>query len=148
MRGRSTSRGLPRASSVRFASAGDTEYLIAVLASGSAVVVPLDYYPTLKAASPAQRRRWKLVAAGQGVSWPDLDLDLSTEGLVAGRPDATAKARAGLTNAAANKLTRVAIANRPAAATAPNLARLLAQTLSPAALRNLARSIQHLAKAS
>ncbi|MFN0012362.1 MAG: DUF2442 domain-containing protein [Phycisphaerales bacterium] len=148
MRGHGISHGLPRATSVRFAAAGDTEYLIAVLASGSAVVVPLDYYPTLKAASPAQRRRWKLVAAGQGVSWPDLDLDLSTEGLVAGRPDATAKARAVLTTAAAKRLTRVAIANRPAAATAPNLAKLLAQTLSPAALRNLARSIQHLAKAS
>ena len=29
---------------------------------------------------------WELIGEGQGIRWPDLDEDLSVEGLIAGRP--------------------------------------------------------------
>ncbi len=148
MRGRSTSQAAARTDSVWFASTGETEYLVVGLVGGSAVVVPLDNYPTLKAASTTKRRRWKLIAAGQGVSWPELDLDLSTEGLVAGNPEATTKARSRLSASAANRMARAALADGARPSRVPALARLLADSMSPAALRSLARSIGHVSKAS
>jgi len=35
-------------------------------------------------ASPDQRARWELGGAGYGIHWPELDEDLSTEGLLRG----------------------------------------------------------------
>ena len=37
-------------------------------------------------ASQKERDNWELIGGGQGVRWPDLDEDLSVEGLIAGRP--------------------------------------------------------------
>ena len=37
-------------------------------------------------ASPAQRANWELAGAGYGMHWPDLDEDLSMEGLLRGVP--------------------------------------------------------------
>ena len=33
-----------------------------------------------------ERGKWELHAAGQHIHWPDLDEDISVEGLLAGRP--------------------------------------------------------------
>jgi hypothetical protein len=44
-------------------------------------------------ASPEQRRNWELSGAGYGIHWPDLDEDLSTEGLLRGAPAAAEPAR-------------------------------------------------------
>ncbi|WP_324503209.1 DUF2442 domain-containing protein [Acidiphilium rubrum] len=33
---------------------------------------------------PDQRARWEIAGAGYGIHWPDLDEDLSTEGLLRG----------------------------------------------------------------
>jgi hypothetical protein len=49
------------------------------------VSVPLDRYPTLHRARPAQRRAWRLIGRGVGFHWPDLDL--SVRGLVSGLPE-------------------------------------------------------------
>ena len=49
--------------------------------------VPLRWYPRLHAGTPAQRNHWEPCAAGRGIHWPDLDEDLSIEGLLAGRKD-------------------------------------------------------------
>jgi Protein of unknown function (DUF2442) len=34
----------------------------------------------------AERNHWQLIGAGHGIHWPDLDEDLSVEGLLAGHP--------------------------------------------------------------
>lgn len=60
--------------------------LIVGIADGRTVSVPLVWYPRLLHATPEQRARWELAGAGFGIHWPDLDEDLSTEGLLAGAP--------------------------------------------------------------
>ena len=73
-----------RVKDVRF-----TDDTIAVdLLDGRTIVVPLAWYPTLLEASPAKRQNWRTSGAGYGIHWPDLDEDLSTEGLLRGAPAA------------------------------------------------------------
>lgn len=58
------------------------------LADGRTIIVPLVWYPRLLGGSPEQRSNWKIAGAGYGIYWPDLDEDLSTEGLLRGAPAA------------------------------------------------------------
>ena len=58
------------------------------LADGRTVSVPLAWYPRLVHAAPEERDNWELIGGGQGIHWPDLDEDVSVEGLIAGRPSA------------------------------------------------------------
>jgi len=53
---------------------------------GRIVSLPLEWYPRLQRATPAQRRNWELIGRGYGVHWPDADDDLSAEGLLRGWP--------------------------------------------------------------
>jgi hypothetical protein len=57
------------------------------------VIVPLTWYPRLLSATMEQRSRWKVSGAGYGIHWPDIDEDLSTEGLLRGAPAAAEPAR-------------------------------------------------------
>ena len=56
------------------------------LRDGRVITVPLAWYPRLMNATPAQRNNWKVAGGGYGLHWPDLDEDLSTEGLLRGAP--------------------------------------------------------------
>ena len=56
------------------------------LADGRTISVPLAWYPRLVHATQRERENWELIGGGQGVHWPDLDEDLSVEGLIMGRP--------------------------------------------------------------
>jgi len=56
------------------------------LADGRELTVPLAWYPRLLGATPEQRANWELCGAGYGVHWPDIDEDLSSEGLLRGFP--------------------------------------------------------------
>ena len=49
---------------------------------GKTITVPLAWYPKLLHASKEQRNNWKVGGTGYGIYWPDLDEDLSTEGLL------------------------------------------------------------------
>lgn len=60
--------------------------LTAELSDGRTISVPLAWYPRLVHATPRERDNWELIGAGEGIHWPDLDEDLSVEGLLAGRP--------------------------------------------------------------
>ena len=62
--------------------------LTAELSDGRSISVPLAWYPRLAHATPHERRNWRLIGGGEGVHWPDLDEDISVEGLLAGRPSA------------------------------------------------------------
>ena len=64
------------------------EMLTLELSDGRVLAVPLVWYPRLWHGSPAERDRWRLIGRGEGVHWPDLDEDLSVEGLLAGRASA------------------------------------------------------------
>jgi len=61
------------------------EALTVDLADGRTVTVPLAWFPRLVHGSAAERANWRLIGRGQGVHWPDLDEDVSTESLLAGR---------------------------------------------------------------
>lgn len=54
------------------------------LADGRTITVPLVWYPRLLDATPEQRRNWQIIGAGHGILWPDVDEDLSSEGLLRG----------------------------------------------------------------
>ena len=55
------------------------------LSDGRTVGTPIAWYPRLRWASEAQRENWRLIAEGEGVHWPEVDEDLSLEGMLAGR---------------------------------------------------------------
>ena len=62
------------------------ESVVAQLADGRTVSVPLAWSWRLANATPAQRSRFEIIGSGEGVHWPDIDEDLSTEGLLRGAP--------------------------------------------------------------
>lgn len=64
----------------------DEHSLTAYLADGRTISVPLAWYPRLLHASNEQRGNWELVGGGYGIHWPDLDEDLSAQGLLRGTP--------------------------------------------------------------
>ena len=68
-------------------SVSTTEDVLTVdLSDGRTISVPLTWYPRLFHGTPAERKKWRLIGGGEGINWPDLDEDLSVEGLIAGRP--------------------------------------------------------------
>ena len=60
----------------------DDASLTVDLMDGRRVAVPIVWFPRLLAATMAQRRNWKIVGAGYGIHWPDLDEDLGVRGLL------------------------------------------------------------------
>ena len=58
--------------------------IIVGLADGRRVSAPLEWYPRLLAASPAQRANWRLIGRGVGIHWEEIDEDVSVRSLLAG----------------------------------------------------------------
>jgi hypothetical protein len=54
------------------------------LQDGRKVSVPLNWFPRLQNASKDQRQKWEISGAGHGIHWPEIDEDLSVEGLLRG----------------------------------------------------------------
>lgn len=77
-----------RVADVRF----DEDRLIVDLMDGRTIAVPLAWYPRLFEATPAERARWEKAGSGYGIHWPEIDEDLSTEGLLRGAPAPRVKA--------------------------------------------------------
>lgn len=71
-----------RVADVRF----DDDTMSVDLADGRTITVPLAWYPRLLDATQAQRKNWQPCGAGFGIHWPDIDEDLSTQGLLEGAP--------------------------------------------------------------
>lgn len=69
----------------------DDELVIA-LTDGRRISAPLAWYPRLLHGTPTERNHWRLIADGEGIHWPDLDEDLSVEGVVLGRPSGESQA--------------------------------------------------------
>ena len=60
--------------------------IVARLADGRVISVPLAWSWRLAEATPAQRANFRLIGTGQGVHWPDIDEDISVEGMLHGTP--------------------------------------------------------------
>lgn len=60
--------------------------IIARLADGRVISVPLAWSWRLSEATPQQRADFRLIGSGQGVHWPDVDEDISVEGMLHGVP--------------------------------------------------------------
>ena len=60
--------------------------ITAHLADGRVISVPLAWSWRLSDATPAQRANWRLIGRGHGVHWPDVDEDISAEGMLHGTP--------------------------------------------------------------
>ena len=73
-----------RVADVRF----DEDRIVVDLMDGRTIAAPLAWFPRLANATPAQRARWERASGGYGLHWPELDEDLSTEGLLRGAPAA------------------------------------------------------------
>jgi len=59
--------------------------LVVDLIDGRTITVPLTWYPRLAHGTLAERENWRLIGEGEGLHWPELDEDISVEGLLAGR---------------------------------------------------------------
>jgi hypothetical protein len=55
------------------------------LSDGRTLLVPLIWYPRLWHGTPEERENWRLVGDGEGIHWPELDEDISIEGLILGK---------------------------------------------------------------
>jgi hypothetical protein len=77
--------------------------LTVALRDGRTISVPLAWYPRLLDATTAQRKNWRIAGGGYGIHWPEIDEDLSTEGLLRGAPDP----RASRTDAKGTKNRRL-----------------------------------------
>ena len=72
----------------------DEHSLSADLADGRTITVPLAWFPRLLHASAQQRSNWRLAGGGFGIHWPDVDEDLSAQGLLRGAPAAAQRSGA------------------------------------------------------
>jgi hypothetical protein len=62
------------------------------LSDGRTISVPLAWYPRLAHGTADERATWRLIGQGEGIHWPQLDDDISIEGLIAGRPSGESQA--------------------------------------------------------
>lgn len=60
--------------------------IIAHLADGRTISVPLAWSWRLSDATPDQRNNFEITGDGQGVHWPDIDKDISVDGMLRGCP--------------------------------------------------------------
>ena len=72
----------PRIQNVKVTS----DAIIAYLTDGRVVSVPLVWSWRLSEATARQRRRFEFIGDGQGVHWPEIDEDISVEGMLHGVP--------------------------------------------------------------
>jgi Protein of unknown function (DUF2442) len=68
----------------------DAHSLVVDLMDGRTISAPLAWYPRLLHATAEARAKWEPCGGGYGIHWPELDEDLSTEGLLRGAPAAKA----------------------------------------------------------
>jgi len=62
------------------------DLIIAHLVDGRTISVPLAWSWRLSEATPAQRENYEIIGDGQGIHWPEIDEDISVEGMLYGIP--------------------------------------------------------------
>src|SRR5258708_15883423 len=97
----------PRIKRVRLTN----DEIVADLIDGRVISVPLAWSWRLSEATPRQRANFRLIGTGEGIHWPEVDEDISVEGLLYGVParrprsETPAKSRASRSQLS-NKRTR------------------------------------------
>ncbi|MCL6564203.1 MAG: DUF2442 domain-containing protein [Firmicutes bacterium] len=71
---------LPKARAVRFVDG----QVVFELTNGGELRFPLDHFPRLAAATPAERAAWRIVWDGEAVRWDAIDEDVSLRLLLTG----------------------------------------------------------------
>ena len=72
----------PRAIGVEFTE----DELVVLLGDAHRLAVSLAWFPRLLHATSDQRPNWQLLGDGAGIHWPDVDEDVSVDGLLRGAP--------------------------------------------------------------
>lgn len=142
MPGTTTSTDFPRARSISFRRVKGRDYVGISLTDGRVVGLPLVLYPTLLGASARHRRNWRLIGQGHGIHWPDLDLDLSTEGMLAAQPEHTASARRALESIPMTDAVLEALLDARPDLTASTLADLIIRRYSKQQLQSLLKRLE------
>jgi hypothetical protein len=62
------------------------EAIVAELVDGRTIGVPLAWSWRLSEATPELRARWVLIGDSEGIRWPEIDEDISVEGMLHGIP--------------------------------------------------------------
>ena len=62
------------------------DLIIAELADGRTISVPLAWSWRLLGATPDQRNNFEIIGNGEGAHWPDIDEDISVRGMLSGVP--------------------------------------------------------------
>lgn len=62
------------------------------LDDGRTVSVPITWYPRLLAGTQEERMQFELIGDGEGIHWPDLDENITVDGILAGRRSAESDA--------------------------------------------------------
>lgn len=52
------------------------------LSDGREISVPLEWFPRLRDATPAQRNNWRFIAKGIGMHWEEIDEDIAVSTLL------------------------------------------------------------------
>ena len=60
------------------------DLIVADLSDGRMISIPLAWSWRLSDATPRQRENYEFIGDGQGVHWPDIDEDISAEGMLRG----------------------------------------------------------------
>jgi hypothetical protein len=68
--------------------------ITAHLVDGRTISVPLVWSRRLANATEKQRQHWEILGDGEGVRWPDIDEDLSVDGMLYGMPTHRARGHA------------------------------------------------------
>ena len=72
----------PRIKDIRITEQDITAYLV----DGRTISVPLAWSWRLSEATPDQRSNFEIIGDGEGIHWPDIDEDISVEGMLHGVP--------------------------------------------------------------
>jgi len=70
----------PRATDVKVSD----DELTVILADGRRIAVPLAWFPRLLNATAEERAKFELLGGSVGIHWPEIDEDLSVDGLLRG----------------------------------------------------------------
>jgi hypothetical protein len=52
------------------------------LSDGCEISVPIEWFPRLRNATPAQRNKWRLIGRGVGIHWEEIDEDIAVTTLL------------------------------------------------------------------
>ena len=53
-----------------------------VLEDGRELSIPIDWFPSLRDATPEQRNNYRFIGDGEGIHWEDIDEDILVEALL------------------------------------------------------------------